>query len=99
MFSLKDSLSRFRAVALLEGVSFILLLFVAMPLKYVAGMPEAVKLVGWAHGALFVAYLFALIDVWQDRAWSFGRVVLAFAMSLIPFGTFYLDKKLRAETV
>ncbi|WP_266366849.1 DUF3817 domain-containing protein [Tellurirhabdus rosea] len=97
MLSFKDSLSRFRLVAVLEGISFLILLFIAMPLKYAAGMPEAVKVVGWAHGALFVAYLFTLIDVWHDRSWSFGRVVLAFVLSLIPFGAFYLDKKLRAE--
>jgi len=99
MLSLNDALSRFRLVALLEGISFLLLLFIAMPLKYLAGQPLAVKYVGWAHGALFVAYVLTLLVVWVDRRWSFGRVVLAFVMSLIPFGTFWLDRRLKQEAV
>lgn len=93
----RDSLSRFRLVALLEGISFLVLLFIAMPLKYMADIPEAVKVVGWLHGVLFVAYIFALISVSLDRSWSFGKVVLAFVASLIPFGTFWLDARLKRE--
>src|SRR5690349_20635048 len=57
------SLGRFRAIALLEGLSFVLLLFIAMPLKYLAGMPLGVKMVGWAHGMLFVLYLLFFVEV------------------------------------
>jgi integral membrane protein len=94
---LKTALGRFRAVALLEGLSFILLLFVAMPLKYLAGMPLAVRVVGLAHGLLFVLFLFALMEVAIAYRWSLVRVVGAFVSSLVPFGTFVLDARLRRE--
>jgi integral membrane protein len=58
-------LKRFRLVATLEGISFLVLLFVAMPLKYFAGMPKAVSVVGMAHGLLFVAYMYLLYECWQ----------------------------------
>ncbi|MCY1018361.1 DUF3817 domain-containing protein [Pyxidicoccus sp. MSG2] len=94
---LKTPLGRFRAVALLEGLSFILLLFVAMPLKYLAGLPLAVRVVGLAHGLLFVLFLFALMEVAIAYRWSLVRVVGAFVSSLVPFGTFVLDARLRRE--
>ena len=94
---LKTPLGRFRAVALLEGLSFVVLLFVAMPLKYLAGQPLGVKLVGWAHGVLFMLYLLALLEVWVARRWSLARVAGAFMASLLPFGTFVLDARLRRE--
>ena len=93
----KSALSRFRAVALTEGISFLVLLLIAMPLKYLAGFPDAVKVVGWAHGVLFIAYLITLAHVTIIESWSFLRVVLAFIASLIPFGTFILDKQLNKE--
>ncbi len=95
---LKTSLGRFRAVALLEGVSFIVLLFIAMPLKYLGGMPMAVKLVGWAHGVLFVLFVLALAEVAVALRWSLSRIIAAFAASLLPFGTFVLDARLRRES-
>ncbi|MGA9520880.1 MAG: DUF3817 domain-containing protein [Myxococcaceae bacterium] len=94
---LKTSLGRFRAVALLEGLSFVVLLFIAMPLKYLGDMPMAVKLVGWAHGALFVLFVLALAETAVALRWSLTRVMAAFAASLLPFGTFVLDAKLRRE--
>ncbi|WP_234734421.1 DUF3817 domain-containing protein [Tellurirhabdus bombi] len=97
MLSFKSSLASFRSVALLEGISFLVLLGIAMPLKYFAGIPQVVKVVGWAHGVLFVAYILTLVSVTIERRWSFGRVVVAFIASLIPFGTFWLDAKLKRE--
>ncbi len=94
---LKTPIGRLRAVALLEGVSFLVLLFIAMPLKYLAGMPLAVKMVGWAHGLLFVLYLLALVEVAVAHRWSLVRIVGAFIASLVPFGTFVLDARLRRE--
>jgi integral membrane protein len=94
---LKTPLGRFRAVALLEGLSFIVLLFIAMPLKYLAGMPQAVRFVGMAHGLLFVLYLFALMEAAISLRWGFVRVVMAFGASLVPFGNFLLDARLRQE--
>lgn len=92
-----SSLNLFRKVALAEGISYIVLLFIAMPLKYLADMPLAVKYTGWAHGLLFVLYGVALIMAWQERKWSFGRVVVYFIASLLPFAAFYVEKKLKDE--
>lgn len=85
---------RFRAVALLEGISFLFLLFVAMPLKYWAGMPLLVKYTGWAHGILFVLYVVSLLEVSLKLRWSLLVTALAFLASLLPFGTFIMDAKL-----
>lgn len=92
-FSLSTSLGRFRVISIVEGISFLLLLGVAMPLKYVAGMEEATKYPGWAHGLLFVAYVFALIDVSIARRWPLKWILLGFAASLLPFGPFVFDSK------
>jgi integral membrane protein len=94
---LNTTLGKFRLIALLEGISFIILLFIAMPLKYLAGMPLAVKYIGWVHGALFVFYVILLVQVWIEYNWKFIKVLGAFIASLLPFGTFYLDKKLKEE--
>jgi integral membrane protein len=84
----------FRKIALLEGWSFIILLFVAMPLKYMFDMPIAVKYVGWAHGALFVSYMILLLKCWIELNWKFIFVFTAFISAIIPFATFALEKKL-----
>ncbi|WP_460638958.1 DUF3817 domain-containing protein [Larkinella harenae] len=96
-FSFKTPLDRFRLIGILEGISYLVLLGIAMPLKYMAGWPLAVKYVGWAHGVLFIAYILALISVTFDRRWSIGRVVVAFIASLVPFGTFWLEARLKKE--
>lgn len=92
--SFHTTLDRFRSIAIIEGISYLVLLLVAMPLKYLAGIDEAVKYTGWAHGVLFVLFCLLLLQVWVKYKWSFKNVVLAFISSLIPFGTFYLDKKI-----
>jgi integral membrane protein len=93
----KVTLHRFRIIAVLEGISFLVLLFVAMPLKYLAAQPGPVKYVGWAHGVLFVLFCVALLQVWYVRRWSFLQVAGAFMASLLPFGTFVLDRRVRRE--
>ena len=93
----KTTLGRFRLVGVLEGISYLVLLGIAMPLKYLADKPEAVKYVGWAHGVLFVAFCLLLVRVWIKYKWSFLKTTAAFIASLLPFGTFILDKKLRKE--
>ena len=90
---LKSSLGRLRIVAILEGISFLILLGIAMPLKYIAGIPEVVRVVGMAHGVLFVLYVVLLIQVAIEKNWSFKKSILAFIASFIPFGTFYADAK------
>ena len=88
------ALNRFRTVALLEGISFLVLLFIAMPLKYFADMPLPVKLTGWAHGVLFILYVVALVEVTIKLRWSLLTAIVAFVASLVPFGTFVLDAQL-----
>jgi integral membrane protein len=90
---MKNSLALFRKVAILEGWSFVVLLFAAMPLKYIFDIPQGVKYVGWAHGVLFVAYMALLLLCWIERKWSFGFALLCFVASLVPFGTFWLERK------
>lgn len=92
-----SSLGKFRLVALLEGLSFLILLFIAMPLKYFWGFPLAVKYVGWIHGVLFMLYMVLLMQVWKQYQWKISKVAVAFTASLLPFGTFILDRKLKKE--
>ncbi len=94
---LSSTLGRLRIVGFLEGLSFLVLLGIAMPLKYMAGLPEAVRIVGMAHGLLFVLYVLLVIMATIELSWSFKKAVLAFLASLVPFGTFYADKKLFRE--
>ncbi|MGC4232177.1 MAG: DUF3817 domain-containing protein [Niabella sp.] len=84
-------------IAFAEGVSYLLLLLVAMPLKYYADFPEAVKYIGWLHGLLFVLFCIYLLKVWIGLKWSFGKALIAFIASLVPFGTFLLDARLKKE--
>jgi integral membrane protein len=93
----KTPLGRFRLVGVLEGFSYLILLGIAMPLKYFAGRPEAVKYFGWAHGVLFVAFSVLLLQVWIRYKWSFLKTTAAFIASLLPFGTFILDRRLKKE--
>jgi integral membrane protein len=86
---------RFRIVAFWEGISYLLLLFVAMPLKYGMGIDAAVRVVGMAHGVLFIAYVATLALAWGRLGTNRG--VQAFVLSLIPFGTFWLEKRLRQD--
>ena len=94
---LRTPIGRLRIIAFIEGLSFLLLLGVAMPLKYFAGMPAAVKTVGWIHGLLFVLYLIAVAEVAVARRWTLAQILGALAAAVIPFGTFVLDARLRRE--
>ena len=80
-----------------EGISFVTLLFIAMPLKYIAGDPRMVIYVGWVHGLLFMLFILALITVKINLEWKFKKTILSFLASLIPFGTFIMDKSWRKE--
>tara|TARA_R110002050_G_scaffold233063_3_gene368810 strand:+ start:41628 stop:41927 length:300 start_codon:yes stop_codon:yes gene_type:complete len=86
-------LNIFRIVAFLEGVSYILLLFIATPIKYLLEEPKYVKLLGMPHGLLFISYIVLAFMIKPELRWTkkeFGYVLLA---SIIPFGTFYIDRK------
>lgn len=91
------ALRHLRLVALLEGTSFLVLLFIAMPLKYLWDLPLAVRIVGSVHGALFLAFLVVLYRAATDRRWPHRRSLIAFVASIVPFGTFLFDPSLRRE--
>ncbi|MEJ0033184.1 MAG: DUF3817 domain-containing protein [Bacteroidota bacterium] len=84
-----------RMIGIAEGFSFLILLLIAMPLKYKFGMPLAVKYVGWAHGLLFILYIIAVVAAIRAMKWGFRGVALALVASLLPAGTFVLDRSLR----
>ena len=88
--------ARLRAVAFLEGLSYLLLLGVAMPLKYLAGEPMAVRITGSLHGLLFVLLVAATLAAMR-RGKPFGFGVRVAVASLVPFGTFFLEAELRAD--
>jgi len=88
----------FRIVALLEGVSYILLLFVATPIKYFGNDPQYVKLLGMPHGLLFIAYITLAIILKNDFQWNTKQFLIVLVASIIPFGTFYIDKVYLKET-
>jgi len=91
-------IDRFRLIGLIEGTSYLLLLFVAMPIKYMLGDPSYVKIVGMTHGILFI--LFILIQIQASTKYNFSSKdnVLYFVASLIPFGTFFTDTRLKNIT-
>ena len=83
----------FRIIAFLEGVSYILLLFIAVPIKYSLGDSTYVKLLGMPHGVLFVAYLLFAIIIKNNEKWNKTELFIILICSIVPFGTFYIDKK------
>lgn len=88
--------SQLRKWTLIEGVSFLLLLFVAMPLKYFAGLPLAVKVVGMAHGVLFLVVGALLVMALFVAKWPLGRAAFVFLSTLVPFGPFLIDRRLKS---
>jgi integral membrane protein len=90
MFSLFNI---FRMVAFLEGLSYILLLFIATPIKYLADDPQYVKLLGMPHGLLFMLYIILAFMLKQENTWFKSNFKMVLLASIIPFGTFYLDHK------
>ena len=95
----KTALGRFRFMGLLEGSSLLILLFIAMPLKYFMDMPGAVSVVGIIHGVLFTIYCVAIIYATFAVRWPFRFIIGAFASAFIPFGNFILDSRLKKMEV
>lgn len=91
---LSTQIGRLRILAFVEGVSFLILLFVTMPLKYGFGMPGPNKVFGMVHGLLFVLYVLAVIQAKIEQDWPVKKMLLALLASIIPFGTFWADVKL-----
>ena len=84
-----------RIVGFIEGFSFLLLLFIAMPMKYVWGNPVLVKYVGMGHGILVIAFLLLLLMVCEREKWSLNMYIAGLAAAILPFGTFVYDRKLK----
>ena len=85
----------FHIIGILEGISYLLLLGVAMPLKYIWDLPLAVKYTGWAHGLLFVLYLFLALRCYFALNWSLKRLFLAGLASILPFGPFWFHRRIK----
>lgn len=88
-------LARLRVASILEGISYLVLLGIAMPLKYSADMPAAVKYCGWVHGVLFITLCSFLLIALLKKRLSFGWCVIVFICALLPFGPFIVDRKLK----
>ena len=93
---MKNSVKTFGLINTIEGYSYLILLFIAMPMKYLLGYPLAVKIAGMLHGILFIAFVLLLVLAWQDKKWGFKENIIFFIASLIPFGTFFTKKKIKA---
>ena len=87
-----NEVRRLRVTGIAEGISFLVLLFVAMPLKYFLDFPLAVKVVGWAHGILFILYVVIVFLSTRAMKWSLVDVFTALVASLVPGGTLFLDR-------
>ena len=97
MDALKTTLGRLRVIGWWEGVSFLLLLGVAMPLKYFAGWPLGVRVIGMAHGILFLLYVWAAIQAAAEHNWNWRRTAVVLVASLLPAGPFLIDRRFLRE--
>ena len=88
-----------RKIGIIEGISLLFLLFVAMPLKYFADMPKVVTVVGWIHGFLFILFMTVAYIVYEKLNWPFKKLIFAFIAAFLPFGTFIFDKQLKSYLV
>lgn len=89
-----SELKKFKIINKIEGISFIILLFIAMPLKYSFGYPIATKIVGMLHGLLVFAFIYQIIEAKKEAGFTGKETALYSILSLIPFGSFYTDKLL-----
>jgi len=85
----------FRIIGFLEGLSYLLLILIAVPIKYIFNLPSMVKYLGMPHGILFIMYLLASIIIRKNNQWVKNNFFLVLIASIIPFGTFVVDYKLK----
>lgn len=90
-------IGRMRAIGTVEALSFLVLLFIAMPLKYWAEVPEAVTVVGMAHGFFFTLYVLALVNALVVRKLTVVQSLIGFVCAFLPFGPFVFDRQLRGR--
>lgn len=88
-----NTLKIFRWVSILEGISLLVLFGIAMPLKYMYDLPQMVEVVGMLHGLLFIAYVLFALAFKKRAQWELDILALVVMASIVPFGTFYVDKK------
>ena len=90
-------LKRFRIVSITEGISMLFLVFIAMPLKYIFDLPTMVTYVGWIHGVLFMVYILVMFPTSRKLRWHFRIALMGLIASILPFGPFLFDRKLRKQ--
>ncbi|WP_405377939.1 DUF3817 domain-containing protein [Nonlabens sp. Asnod3-A02] len=90
-------LKTFKYLAIVEGYSFLFILFITMPLKYSGGILLPNKIMGMAHGFLFISYVAVAIVISQLYKWDFKKLLVVLAMSVVPFGTFWMERKYLEE--
>ena len=95
---MNNSITQFKVINLLEGLSFLALLFIAMPIKYQLGEPMAVTIAGWAHGILFIAYVVSANYAAQKLNWPEKNTIKIIIAGMIPFAFLLVSKKLRDES-
>ena len=94
---LKTSVGRLRLSGMIEGLSFLVLTMAAMPMKYIYGDPSWVKVVGQAHGLLWIIFVFTLIDAKSEKGWTIKQALVPFIASMLPFGPFLIDRKIKED--
>ena len=87
-----------RIVGFLEGISFLLLLFVAMPMKYMFDNASMIPTMGMAHGVLFLLFLVVLFVACHVKKWTLTIFLMGVAASVLPFGPFFFDANLKNRT-
>jgi integral membrane protein len=92
---LKTPIGRLRLIGMIEGLSFLALLFIAMPKKYLFGDPSWVKAVGQVHGMLWLVFCFVLWDTKAKLGWTMRQALVPFIAAVLPFGPFVVDRKLK----
>jgi len=92
---INKNVKKFGLINTIEGYSYIILLFIAMPMKYMLGFPIAVKIAGMTHGVLFIIFCLLLVQAANEAKWPFKSSVIFFIASLLPFGTFATKSKIK----
>lgn len=94
----KTNVGRLRILGFLEGLSLLVLVFIAVPLKYFSHDPSLVKAMGPIHGGLFLLFIFNALSVGVEQQWKFKETTWKVLLAcFIPFGTFYIDRQLLAK--
>lgn len=94
---LKSTIGRFRVISAIEGLSYLLLVFIAMPIKYIGENPYPVKVLGMIHGVLFIIFMISLFESKIKKNWDTGYMFQLFVLSLIPFGAFFIEKRVKSQ--